>query len=141
MPPTDVVTLPLTPMISTLLVPLAIELTAMSPAVNVPVTDKFDTVSVFVLFAHTKLDEPPNPLESLKTTCVLLVVNVGIPPVAPLACFTCNVPLVSAKTVVFPLDGLGISFLFSLLIAEVVPLDGILSNSDCMSKANFGVFR
>ena len=69
-PATLVVTLPLTPIMSTLLVPFAIEETLISPAFNVPVTDRFATVIVDVVLLNVKLALPASAPLSLKNTCV-----------------------------------------------------------------------
>ena len=55
LPATLVVTLPLTPTISTLLVPFAILDTLISPAFNVPVTERFVRVRVFDVLSNMKL--------------------------------------------------------------------------------------
>ena len=83
-PATLVVILPLTPTISTLLVPFAILETAISPAINVPVTVRFETVIKSVVLSNVKLASCPNAPSSLKNTLVLPVgVNVGITDIFP----------------------------------------------------------
>ena len=83
-PATLVVILPLTPTISTLLVPFAILETAISPAINVPVTVRFATVIKSVVLSNVKLASCPNEPASLKNTLPFPVaVNVGIEVVLP----------------------------------------------------------
>ena len=57
-PPTLVITLPPTPTISILLEPLAIDETLISPAFNVPVTDRLVMDIVLVVLLKTKLELP-----------------------------------------------------------------------------------
>ena len=69
-PPTLVVTLPLAPTISTLLVPFAIEETLISPAFKLPVTDRFVTDIVDVVLSKVRLALPLMAPLSLKKTWV-----------------------------------------------------------------------
>ena len=135
LPPTLVVTLPLTPMISTLLVPFAILPTVISPAFNVPVTERFPKVvlppalnvpavvkfpPVIVPLALNVPDKFALDELTMNTfgTPATLVVTLPLIPIIS----TLLVPFAIEETVISPASNVPVTVRF---LAVSVPLDAI----------------
>ena len=127
-PATLVVTFPFVPTISTLLVPFAIEETLISPALNVPVTDRLETVIVSVVLLKTKLALPLIAPWSLKRICVFEPHTVGKYVTVPSGSLTAIMPESDKNSVLFPDGGVDIVFAGSCFKIKLIFFPGVSSS-------------